>query len=81
MPLCIEKGWLVVTLKLSRSKTAKGNNKAFDGRGSGGWLPCVLGFIWGEIFVPLLSCSESVVMLLAVPEGGVLLGYLFSLTS
>ena len=71
----------MVTLKLSRSKIAKGNSRAFDRRGFGGWLPCVLGFIWGEVFVPLSSCSESVVMLLAVPGSGVLLGYLFSLTS
>ena len=71
----------MVTLKLSRSKIAKGNSRAFDRRGFGGWLPCVFGFIWGEVFVPLSSCSESVVMLLAVPGGGVLLGYLFSLTS
>lgn len=42
---------------------AKGSTKAFDRRGFGGrWLPCVFGFIWGEIFVPLPSCSESVVM-------------------
>lgn len=71
----------MVTLKLSRSKIAKGNSRAFDRRGFGGWLPCVFGFIWGEVFVPLSSCSESVVMLLAVPGSGVLLGYLFSLTS
>ena len=60
---------------------AKGSTKAFDRRGFGGrWLPCVFGFIWGEIFVPLPSCSESVVMAPAVLGSGVLLGYLFSLT-
>lgn len=49
----------MVTLKLSRSRgweIAKGSNKAFDRRGFGELLLCVLRFIWGEISVPLPSC-------------------------
>ena len=40
----------MVTLKLSRSKIAKGNNKAFDRRGFGGWLPVYLA-LFGERFL------------------------------
>lgn len=39
-------------------------------------MPCVFGFVWGEIFIflPFLVCSESVVIATAVPGGRVLLG-------
>lgn len=56
---------------------AKGSNKAFDRRGVGGLLPCVFGFIWGEVYNPLPPpvCSECAVKAPAVPGGcGVGLG-------
>lgn len=59
-----------------RLEIAKGSNKALDRGGLGGLLPCVFGFIWGDIFIPLPPsvCSESVVIASAVPACGVLPG-------